>query len=68
MSIPNVVSRGYLPGVGTIPDVVRAGYVAGPVIPTIPPSIIRVFRVLDFANYAKVGEPIRIQGLSFSCV
>ena len=70
MSISDVVTRGYIFLTGNIGDIVRAGYSPESVIPpnTIPPSIIRVFRISDFANFAKVGQPIRIQGANFSCL
>lgn len=34
----------------------------------VTPSIIRVVRVSDYANFAKVGEPIVIQGMHLSCL
>jgi len=32
------------------------------------PSLIRVIRESDFVDFAKVGEPILIQGTNFSCI
>ncbi len=67
MSIKSIVGRGFSFG-SIIGDTVRSGWSPEDVTPpSLAPIIIQVVRVSDYASYAKVGQPIMIQGLNLLC-